>query len=332
MKKYIIGFFTASVLLSGCTPEVEELRTIRKEELKKPKTDAPSVDLTKTVVIFKTKETSGELYRDPDTFLIGEANYSFAPDFTKRILEEGETIKLKLVPKQDVNTQAITIKKGEITSGANQMFEVALKADAFKDTQKYQVGKEYTFSFGVEVVEAMPANLPIAGVEDAVYQIKVKLTDSNFPEGDNIEETYEIPEAEDPLSNFTFSSNYKPDHLHKLTDGNSFGNNWWIDTDITSIFLKATFDKPTLVRGFVIYTADALAGSGSNLGGMNVAVSAVQGGKTKTYQQGKYAPRYTSGGELIFKFKKPVEITEIQFDNFKKGGNRYINIYEIEFY
>lgn len=330
MKKYIKSLFFAGILLAGCMPDTEELRVIRTEELKKPDITPPTVDLTKVVVLFAEKEQSLELYRDPENKLVAEKVFSFIPKFTKRNLEEGESIKLRLVAKHNNSYQLFlpqetySVEKGEVASGTDGAFAVKLKADAFKDVTKYQNDKEYVLSFGIEVAESIPNDLPILGVEEAIYQIKIKLTDFKFPEGDNVEVAESIDGAK--LTNFEFSSNYATSHLYKLTDGRSW-TNWWVDTNNQNIFLKATFSEATLVKGVKF---DTWNGSGKFLGGVSISVLPSKG--EQTFYQGTYVHTNNSTGEVILKFVEPIDVKEIKLYDFKKGGNQYIDIYEIEFY
>ncbi|WGU71254.1 hypothetical protein QIU18_05015 [Capnocytophaga canimorsus] len=64
------------------------------------------------VVLFEDKEQSYELYRDPNTKMIEEQVFSFAPKFTKRSLEEGEFVKLKLVVKHNNEYQSFFATRG----------------------------------------------------------------------------------------------------------------------------------------------------------------------------------------------------------------------------
>ncbi|AEK22992.1 hypothetical protein [Capnocytophaga canimorsus] len=333
MKKHIKILFLTTVLLVGCTPDTEEIRIIRTEEIKKPNIVSPTVDLTKVVVLFEDKEQSYELYRDPNTKMIEEQVFSFAPKFTKRSLEEGEFVKLKLVVKHNNEYQsflpqeAYIIEKGEAISSEDKGFIVKLKADAFKDATKYQEDKEYVLSFGVQVSDVSPKDLPILGIEEVIYQIKVKITEFKFPEGDNIEEVSDITGA--MLTDFQLSSNYAQDHLGKLTDGYSW-TNWWVNTNNPNIFLKATFSEPKLVRGVKIKTPRR-SWSNKFLGGVDITVLPGNG-SVKTFYQGTYTHTNNVTGEIVLKFIQPITIKEIKLHNFKKGGDQYVDINELEFY
>lgn len=326
MKKiYLLGVLTA-VLAVSCTPDTKELETLKKPEVTTPQVSNPPVDLSKTVVVFSPNETVEKIFRDPTTKTISATTFSFAPTYAKRALQSGEVVNLtitheKVGYERSLPEGSFSIDVANLSSAtASAAFKVSLKPEAFKTLD---ITQQYVLRFRVKVTNTTPADAPvITSNDDSVYRIKISFVEEKFPEGDNIEVVDNNPDELLDDDTYTFESNYASDHLSKLK--NSYWN-WWVDSR-QEVYLKTLFTKETLVKGIVITQARR---DEKTIG--KVTISATPDG-VKYYPQGTYT-RDKYRKKIFIKFKEPIKIKELRFDNFKKhDADPYIDIYQVEFF
>lgn len=329
MKKiYLLGVLTA-VLVVSCTPDTKELETLKKPEVTTPQVSNPPVDLSKTVVVFSPNETVEKIFRDPTTKTISATTFSFAPTYAKRALQSGEVVNLtitheKVGYERSLPEGSFSIDVANLSSAtASAAFKVSLKPEAFKTLD---ITQQYVLRFRVKVTNTTPADAPvITSNDDSVYRIKISFVEEKFPEGDNIEVVDDQTSQNLDKKLYTFESNYQPNHLSKLKDGN-YNTNWWVNTNQNDIYLIANFSQETLVKGIII-TQNTRRDEKTI---REVNVSATPDGD-KYYSQGIYK-RDMYRGYIYLQFKKPIKVKKIKLDNFKRHDNQYIDIYQVEFF
>ncbi|GIZ16356.1 hypothetical protein [Capnocytophaga catalasegens] len=333
MKRYLLGLLAVTIA-TNCTPETEELKVLREEKPASPKNiDAPPVDLSYTIVVFSPSEQQKRINRDPSTKLIGDYSFSFAPTFSKRAIQAGESAVLQIESitsqyERTLPTSSYTIDKAQINSmQSGEEFKVTLKKDAFKDLD---ITKEYTILLQMKIFSKTPSHFPIKTEDKSdIYRIKLTFTDEEpFPEGDNIEVVDDVQQQNIDRKLYDFESNYQPNHLSKLKDG-LFSENWWIDVRRDDIYLIAKFQEDKkLIKGVKITLKSSYYGQPYKIGSVNISASPDE---KQYYKQGTYT--YDKLREtLIIQFKKPIETKTIKFTNFKAISGNYINIYEMEFF
>lgn len=328
MKKiYLLGVLTAAALSVACTRDSKELDILKEPTPTPPVVSNPPVDLSKTIVSFSPSEISEKVFRDPNTKLIEDTSFSFAPKYLQRVLATGESVTLKIEKEQvgyerSLPDGAYTVEKAEISSAnAGEQFKVTLKPEALKEID---ITKEYTLRFRMKIASKTPQDLAVeAATDDGAYRIKISFVEDSFPkDGNNLQE---IENTSSPTINdddYEFESNYAENHLNKLK--NSYSN-WWVDGEDNSIYLIANFTDETEVNGIVISQPRSDI---KTLEGVDISASP---DGTTYYPQGSYT-RSSYKQKIYLKFKKPIKVKKIKFTNFKKHNDRYIDIYRVQFF
>lgn len=327
MKKiYLLGVLTAALSVA-CTRDSKELDILKEPTPTPPVVTNPPVDLSKTIISFSPSEITEKVFRDPDTKLIDDTSFSFAPKYLQRTFVSGEVVTLKIEKEQvgyerSLPDGAYTVEKAEISSAnAGDQFKVTLKPEALKEID---ITKEYTLRFRMKIVSKTPENLSAeTATDDGAYRIKISFVEDSFPkDGNNLEETDSTSSSIIDDDEYEFESNYAPTHLSKLK--NSYSN-WWVDGEDSSIYLIANFTDETEVNGIVISQPWS---DTKTLKGVDISASP---DGTTYYPQGSYT-RSVYKQKIYLRFKKPITIKKIKFTNFKKQNDRYIDIYRVQFF
>ena len=328
MKKiYLLGVLTAAALSVACTRDSKELDILKEPTPTPPVVSNPPVDLSKTIISFSPSEISEKVFRDPNTKLIEDTSFSFAPKYLQRVLATGESVTLKIEKEQvgyerSLPDGAYTVEKAEISSAnAGEQFKVTLKPEALKEID---ITKEYTLRFRMKIASKTPQDLAVeTATDDGAYRIKISFVEESFPkDGNNLEEVDSASSSIIDDEEYEFESNYAPDHLSKLK--NSY-QNWWVDGDRDDIYLVAKFGDVTEVNGIVITQPRSDI---KTLEGVDISASP---DGTTYYPQGSYT-RSSYKQKIYLKFKKPIKVKKIKFTNFKKHNDRYIDIYRVQFF
>ena len=327
MKKiYLLGVLTAALSVA-CTRDSKELDILKEPTPTPPVVSNPPVDLSKTIISFSPSEITEKVFRDPDTKLIDDTSFSFAPKYLQRTFVSGEVVTLKIEKEQvgyerSLPDEAYTVEKAEISSAnAGDQFKVTLKPEALKEID---ITKEYTLRFRMKIVSKTPENLSVeTATDDGAYRIKISFVEDSFPkDGNNLEETDSTSSSIIDDDEYEFESNYQSNHLNKLK--NSYSN-WWVDGEDSSIYLIANFTDETEVNGIVISQPWS---DTKTLKGVDISASP---DGTTYYPQGSYT-RSVYKQKIYLRFKKPITIKKIKFTNFKKQNDRYIDIYRVQFF
>lgn len=148
-----------------------------------------------------------------------------------------------------------------------------------------------------------------------------------LPSGNNVKLEKTLPSGVRKLTSaeFKLSSDFKPEHLYKLTDGGKryWDTNWWVSSGSGTV-LNVKLQKSMTVKAIAIYAAT----SKSPL--TNFAISASNTNGEKFVEQGKINVTGNSN-ELIVTFTEAVEVDNLKIYGFR-GPDTYVNIQEIEIY
>jgi hypothetical protein len=201
-----------------------------------------------------------------------------------------------------------------------------------------------TISFTLQNVESLTAKgkyvLPLKlmayntsgtahQVLDTPILVTIEVGDEDVPNTNEIEILSSYSGALINANNYSFETNYKPDHINKMHDGNAYGNPWWIDTSIDensedSPYVLVAFDEKTLINGIKIT---------QNTPNKRIGSMSIYAQKEGAY---KLQATYTSTGSkprvLYIKFKKPIKVTELYLAYFRNADDQYIDIHEMEFF
>lgn len=334
---YKIGILV-TIIVASCTPETEELKVLRVEQPTAPTgvINAP-VDLSNTVVTFLPSQVQTEVFRDPDTKLLGAITpFEFSAVPTKRELKAGENASLQIIPttsqyERVLPESSYTIEVGETTLLGTEKFKVTLKPDAFKTLD---ITKEYSILLQVKVKSVTPENTPIITTENSdIYRIKLKFTENKYPEGDNVKVETTTPSVTLlNRSSYNFESNYASGHLSKIKDGVVRStDSWWVDTHSTgssAVYLNVTFTKEVTLKGIKLTSGTSIKRSTLR----ELVVTAFPKGFDEiSYVQGTYTTS-SSTNIVYLTFKEPIKTTALKLSNFKALTGQYVDFFEVEFY
>ena len=201
-----------------------------------------------------------------------------------------------------------------------------------------------TISFTLQNVESLTAKgkyvLPLKlmaynasgtahQVLDTPILVTIEVGDEDVPNTNEIEILSSYSGALINANSYSFETNYKPDHIEKMHNGNAYGNPWWIDTSIDensedSPYVSVAFDEKTLINGIKIT---------QNTPNKRIGSMSIYAQKEGAY---KLQATYTSTGSkprvLYIKFKKPIKVTELYLAYFRNADDQYIDIHEMEFF
>ena len=201
-----------------------------------------------------------------------------------------------------------------------------------------------TISFTLQNVESLTAKgkyvLPLklmaynaSGIAHQVLDTPILVTievgDEDVPNTNEIEILSSYSGTLINANSYSFETNYKPDHIEKMHNGNAYGNPWWIDTSIDensedSPYVSVAFDEKTLINGIKIT---------QNTPNKRIGSMSIYAQKEGAY---KLQATYTSTGSkprvLYIKFKKPIKVTELYLAYFRNADDQYIDIHEMEFF
>ena len=201
-----------------------------------------------------------------------------------------------------------------------------------------------TISFTLQNVESLTAKgkyvLPLKlmaynasgtahQVLDTPILVTIEVGDEDVPNTNEIEILSSYSGALINANSYSFETNYKPDHIEKMHNGNAYGNPWWIDTSIDensedSPYVSVAFDEKTLINGIKIT---------QNTPNKRIGSMSIYAQKEGAY---KLQATYTSTGSkprvLYIKFKKPIKVTELYLEYFRNADDQYIDIHEMEFF
>ncbi|WP_329904899.1 DUF1735 domain-containing protein [Porphyromonas pogonae] len=147
--------------------------------------------------------------------------------------------------------------------------------------------------------------------------------EGGFPEGNNIEEGN--PELGNNLFNDSviFTCEQQPRNIDKLFDNDLYRQNWWTNGEETTLI--GSFSRKEKVSGIVIANSQDTEKA---LKKVRISVADESG---EFVVQGVYITTKIKFSQI--KFKQPVEIMKIRFDQFESqtGNKKYIDIFEIRF-
>jgi len=201
-----------------------------------------------------------------------------------------------------------------------------------------------TISFTLQNVESLTAKgkyvLPLklmaynaSGIAHQVLDTPILVTievgDEDVPNTNEIEILSSYSGTLINANSYSFETNYKPDHINKMHDGNAYGNPWWIDTSIDensedSPYVSVAFDEKTLINGIKIT---------QNTPNKRIGSMSIYAQKERAYKlQATYVPTGSKPSVLYIKFKKPIKVTKLYLAYFRNADDQYIDIHEMEFF
>ncbi|GAE15708.1 discoidin domain-containing protein [Bacteroides pyogenes] len=153
------------------------------------------------------------------------------------------------------------------------------------------------------------------------YVLNISIEDvEGIPEGNNVE-LAQVSGKTLSGNSLVLDTDFSKGHLYKLNDENIY-TNWWVDTNISTIWLKVNLKETAKVKGFTLATRT------SNQKLKSVKVWASQDGGTTYVEQG-----VVTGAESYYtvpvSFKKPIQVNSLKLTDFT-GIARYIDLHEIE--
>jgi len=160
--------------------------------------------------------------------------------------------------------------------------------------------------------------------------VTIEVSEYGIPDNNEIKQVSSYSGALIESSNYSFSSNYKQEHLGKLSDGRSDNGNWWIDTylkDDSTVYLLASFNTSTLIKGIKITQKTA----GKRVQEL-VAYASETNQQSLYKSQGEFVAEESTGSVLYLKFEKPIKAQYLMLSYFENSDNQYIDIHELEFF
>ena len=201
-----------------------------------------------------------------------------------------------------------------------------------------------TVSFTLQNIESLtakgkyilPLKLMAYNTSGTAYQVldtpilvTIEVGDEDVPNTNELEVLSTYSGALVNANNYSFETNYKPDHIEKMHNGDAYGNPWWIDTYIDensedSPYVSVAFDEKTLINGIKIT---------QNTPNKRIGSMSIYAQKEGAYKlQGTYTPTGSKPRVLYIKFKKPIKVTELYLAYFRNADDQYIDIHEMEFF
>ena len=202
-----------------------------------------------------------------------------------------------------------------------------------------------TISFTLQNIESLtakgkyvlPLKLMAYNTSGTAYQVldtpilvTIEVSDYGIPDNNQIEEISNYSGTLIESSSYSFSSNYAQGHLWKLSDGRTDNGNWWIDThleDDNAVYLLATFNAPTLIKGIKITQKTP------NKKVQALVAYASEKNQNSSYKsQGEFESVSSTPDVLYLKFKKPIKAQYLMLSYFGNSEDQYIDIQELEFF
>ena len=202
-----------------------------------------------------------------------------------------------------------------------------------------------TISFTLQNIESLtakgkyvlPLKLMAYNTSGTAYQVldtpilvTIEVSDYGIPDNNQIEEISNYSGTLIESSSYSFSSNYAQGHLWKLSDGRTDNGNWWIDThleDDNAVYLLATFNAPTLIKGIKITQKTP------NKKVQALVAYASEKNQNSSYKsQGEFESVSSTPDVLYLKFKKPIKAQYLMLSYFGNSEGQYIDIQELEFF
>ncbi|WP_278638429.1 DUF1735 domain-containing protein [Capnocytophaga sputigena] len=168
-------------------------------------------------------------------------------------------------------------------------------------------------------------------VLDTPILLNIEVGDEGIPTDNDVEVSTDYSVTMMDRSKYSFETNYMPDHIQKMHDGNLYGNPWWIDTSIDedsddSPYVYVHFTSKTVINGIRITqnTTEKRIGQVFIYAVTDEGAFVHQG----TYDaSGSQKPRF-----LYIKFKKPIKASKLYLGYFRNTDNQYIDINEMQFF
>ena len=168
-------------------------------------------------------------------------------------------------------------------------------------------------------------------VLDTPILLNIEVGDEGIPTDNDVEVSTDYSVTMMDRSKYSFETNYMPDHIQKMHDGNLYGNPWWIDTSIDedsddSPYVYVHFTSKTVINGIRITqnTTEKRIGQVFIYAVTDEGAFVHQG----TYDaSGSQKPRF-----LYIKFKKPIKASKLYLGYFRNSDNQYIDINEMQFF
>lgn len=168
-------------------------------------------------------------------------------------------------------------------------------------------------------------------VLDTPILLNIEVGDEGIPTDNDVEVSTDYSVTMMDRSKYSFETNYMPDHIQKMHDGNLYGNPWWIDTSIDedsddSPYVYVHFTSKTVINGIRITqnTTEKRIGQVFIYAVTDEGAFVHQG----TYDaSGSQKPRF-----LCIKFKKPIKASKLYLGYFRNTDNQYIDINEMQFF
>ena len=168
-------------------------------------------------------------------------------------------------------------------------------------------------------------------VLDTPILLNIEVGDEGIPTDNDVEVSTDYSVSMMDRSKYSFETNYMPDHIQKMHDGNLYGNPWWIDTSIDedsddSPYVYVHFTSKTVINGIRITqnTTEKRIGQVFIYAVTDEGAFVHQG----TYDaSGSQKPRF-----LYIKFKKPIKASKLYLGYFRNTDNQYIDINEMQFF
>ncbi|MRI64470.1 DUF1735 domain-containing protein [Ornithobacterium rhinotracheale] len=318
------------LLLTNCY-DSDEIEVIKFDDsftpanpVEKNRDTPPVVNLLDNIAFFK----KGEITIPVDKENLDTNNIINGEVFTNRKMTENFEYQLEL----DQDWISSNPDLQAIPSGAFTISGQTLNKDERNGTFKIQLNTDMAKDFGgtyylpLKLVSKNDNLNILKGYESGVFKLVFKKS-YPIPEGDNVtgHKGYFFDGIGDklPQVSLSFESNYKPDHLFKLNDGDQGGQNWWCDANESNTYLTTKFATNT-IKALKIYTNkwnNTIKSAKVQVSKDNGATWVDQGVATF----GEYATVAT------IEFTQPIDINAIKISNMTQGGGNYwLNINEIE--
>lgn len=319
------------LLLTNCY-DSDEIEVIKFDDsftpappTEKERDTPPLINLLDDFVFFKKDVVTIPVDKDN----LATNNVISGEVFTNRKMSENFEYQLELDQdwiSSNPNLQAIP-------NGAFTISGQTLNKDERNGTFKIQlnakVAKELggTYYLPLKLVSKNDNLNILKGYESGVFKLVFKKS-YPIPEGNNVEgkKGYYFDGLGNniPRTDLSFNSNYAPDHLFKLNDGNQQGANWWADTDDNTTYLDVKFPINT-IKAIKLYTKSYWQNA---VGSVKIEVSNDNGNTWKEQGIANFG-QYSTVSTIVF--TQPIDINTVRISNFTRGGSsNFININEVE--